>query len=79
MTTYGTVKLHNVEGIARLSGVEYHDGAVSHYIQFEVDYLAEQLPGECNICGLEIESGWVRFDGGEECCDEHVEIVSYAE
>ena len=57
------------EGIGRLSG---KDDQGNEWMQFEVDYLAEQEPGECCICGKEIESGWLLLDGGEEVCDDHV-------
>ena len=63
------VVLHDVEGIARKTGVDRH-GAT--WVEFEVDYLAEEQPGTCAICGAEIESGWMCLDGGEEICDDHV-------
>jgi hypothetical protein len=61
-----------VEGFARQSGT---DEGGANWIEFEVDYGAEQEPGECDICGAEIETGWMCLDGGEEVCDEHVEII----
>lgn len=69
MTTE-TIKLHDIEGFSRKSGTDEHG---CQWIQFEVDAFAEQLPGECSVCGAEIESGWTCLDGGEEVCDEHVE------
>jgi len=63
------IRLHNVEGIARKSGTDDHGNA---WIEFEVDAFAEQEPGECSICGAELESGWLCLDGGDEVCDEHV-------
>lgn len=66
------ITLHNIEGFARKSGID-QDG--NHWIQFEVDYMAEQEPGECCICGAVTESGWLCLDGGEECCDSHVECA----
>ena len=42
--------------------------------QFEVDALAEQLPGECSICSETLDSsGWLCLDGGEEVCDSHID------
>jgi len=64
-----TVYLNNVSGISRLSGVDEHGNS---WIQFEVDYFAEQDDGECAICGEILTSGWMCLDGGEEICDEHV-------
>ena len=63
------ITLHNIQGSSRKSGTD-HQGNV--YIQFEVDYFAEQQTGECADCGTEIESGWLCLDGGEEYCDAHV-------
>jgi hypothetical protein len=65
-----TIKLTNIQGIARKSGTD-QDGLA--WIEFEVDELAEQTTGECSICGAEIASGWLCLDGGDEACDEHVE------
>lgn len=64
--------LHNIEGFVRKSGT---DELGNQWIEFEVDYLAEQEPGECSICGAELESGWLCLDGGEEVCDEHVTLM----
>lgn len=66
-----TIILSDVEGISRLSGTDQHG---ARWTQFEVDYLAEQVPGECCICGATLESGWLCLDGGDEVCDEHVTI-----
>jgi len=63
------ITLHDVEGIARKSGTDQHGCT---WIEFEVDYLAEQLPGTCAICGLELESGWLCGDDSSEICDDHV-------
>jgi len=74
------VVLHDVDGISKKSGTDEYG---NQWTQFEVDYMAEQLPGECSICGKELESGWMCLDGdrvdfggldnrGEEVCDEHV-------
>jgi hypothetical protein len=65
-----TIKLSNIEGIAVKSGTDEHGNI---WTQFEVDYFAGQEPGECAICGAEIESGWMCMDGGDEVCDSHVE------
>ncbi|GEM_PF-4918403 len=65
-----TIILSNIEGISRKSGTDEHGNT---WTEFEVDYLAEQEPGECSICSAtELESGWLCLDGGEEVCDEHV-------
>ena len=66
-----TIILHNLSGFARKSGTDENN---NQWIQFEVDYLAEQLPGECSICGKEIELGWLCLDGAEEVCSSHVEL-----
>jgi len=63
--------LHDIEGMARKSGTD-DDG--NKWVQFEVDAFAEQEPGECSICGDELESGWMCLDGGEEVCDKHVDL-----
>jgi hypothetical protein len=52
-------------GIVRRT-FEDDDGA--EYIDFEVDYFAEQDKGNCDICGAEIEEGILCLDGGEEYC-----------
>lgn len=67
-----TIILSNVEGIARLTGTDEHG---NQWTQFAVDYMAEQVEGECCICGETLESGWLCLDGGEECCDDHVEFA----
>lgn len=64
-----TIKLHNIEGFAIRSGTD-SDG--NHWIEFEVDYFAEQNSGTCSICGEELEYGWMCLDGGEEVCDDHI-------
>jgi hypothetical protein len=64
-----TIKLSNIEGIRKSGTDEYGN----FWTQFEVDYFADQEPGECAICGAEIESGWMCMDGGDEVCDSHVE------
>lgn len=63
------IVLHDVEGIARKSGTDQNGCA---WLQFEVDYFAEQEDGECSICGATIFKGWLCMDGGDEVCDEHV-------
>ena len=65
-----TIKLSDVSGIARKSGTDQYG---NQWIQFEVDTLAEQEPGECSICGAELWQGWMCLDGGEDVCSEHVE------
>ena len=66
------INLTNIEGIARLSGTDEHG---SSWIQFEVDYLADQHDGECIICGENLTSGWMCLDGGDEVCSGHVEYI----
>ena len=65
-------KLTDIEGISRLSGTADNG---SKWIQFEVDYLAEQTDGLCSICGNILSSGWMCLDGGEEVCSEHIELI----
>jgi hypothetical protein len=67
-----TVILSDVEGFSRKSGTCQHG---CRWIEFEVDYFADQLPGVCDICGETLESGWLNLDGGEEICSEHVEFA----
>lgn len=64
------IKLHDIQGIARHLGTD-EEGCT--WIQFEVDYFAEQEAGDCSICGKMLEEGWMCLDGGEEVCDSHVE------
>ena len=59
-------------GISRLTAEDKHGNT---YIQFEVDYLAEQEDGECAICGSTISSGWLCLDGGDEYCGDCVEVI----
>jgi hypothetical protein len=73
MTTNKTTEqivLLDIQGIARKSGT---DANGNEWIQFEVDYLAEQEDGTCDICGAVIGEGWTCLDGGEEVCDSHVD------
>ena len=70
MTDDQTIRLHDIDGISRLSGT---DAAGNHWIQFEVDYFAQQQDGVCSICCAVLASGWMCLDGGEEVCPDHVE------
>lgn len=70
------IKIHNVNGIFRHSGI---DEQGSEWIEFEVDYFADQTDGECSICGEVLEYGWMCLDGGEEVCAIHIEIESEKE
>ena len=70
MTDADPIRLHDIEGISRLSGT---DEAGNKWIQFEVDYLALQEDGECSICAAVLTQGWMCLDGGEEVCAEHIE------
>ena len=65
------ITLTNIEGIARLSGT---DGDGNKWIQFEVDYFAEQTDGICVICGKDLSTGWMCLDGGDEVCSIHISI-----
>lgn len=64
------ITLDKVQGISRLSGTDEHGNT---WVEFEVDYQAEQETGECCICGAELEAGWLCMDGGDEVCSDHVE------
>jgi hypothetical protein len=55
--------LQNIEGVSRKSGIDQHG---CQWVEFTVDYLAEQEDGECSICGKTINSGWLCLDGGDE-------------
>ncbi len=66
-----TIKLHGIEGISRRSGTDEHG---CQWVEFTVDYGAEQEDGECCICGKPLSSGWLCLDGGDEVCDKHVEL-----
>lgn len=60
-------------GISRLDGV-CDEGA--EWTQFEVDYLAEQTDGECEICNKTINQGWLCLDGiNVEVCNECVTVI----
>lgn len=63
------IRLTDVEGFARKSGTDEHG---SKWVQFEVDYMAEQEAGECCICGAQLEAGWFCLDGGDEVCSSHI-------
>lgn len=70
-STVETILLHNIGGIGRKSG---SDANGNRWIEFEVDAFAEQIAGECAICGAAIDNGWMCLDGGEEVCAPHVEF-----
>ena len=65
------IQLSNVEGMGILSGTDQNGNV---WTQFQVDYLAEQLDGECSECGATISEGWLCMDGGEELCNNHVQF-----
>ena len=71
MSSARIIKLSQIEGISRLSGTD-SDGC--NWIQFEVDYFAEQVDGTCMICSKDLSSGWLCLDGGDEVCDDHILI-----
>lgn len=71
MNTQSKVKLTDIQGIARKSGTDQYG---CEWVQFEVDFLAEQEEGVCSICGEELVEGWMNLDcGSEEVCTDHVE------
>ena len=59
-------------GIARRSAT---DELGNEFIEFEADTFADQSAGECSNCGAEIESGWLCLDGGDEYCDDCVDVT----
>jgi len=63
--------LTDIQGISRLSGMDENG---NRWIQFEVDYLAEQQDGECVECHAVLTSGWMCLDGGEEVCSSHIKL-----
>ena len=67
----GNIILTGISGMGCLSGID-QNGA--RWIQFRVDYFAEQVDGECSGCGAVIDAGWMCLDGGEEGCDDHVTL-----
>jgi hypothetical protein len=71
-----TIILHDIEGISCKGGTDQHG---CQWVEFTVDYGAEQEDGECCICGETINSGWLCLEGGDECCDEHVVTPDGAE
>lgn len=58
-------------GIARKTAV-CEDGA--NWIEFEVDFFADQSTGNCAVCDCETKEGWLCLDGGEEVCTDCVDI-----
>lgn len=85
------VRLHDIEGVARLSGTDENGNA---WIEFELDPFAAdcdcdgeecefdtcpRLGTDCDICGDRIDSGWTRLDGGEDVCSVHIEFADEAE
>ena len=61
--------LTGISGMGCLSGID-QNGA--RWIQFRVDYFAEQMDGECSGCGAVIDAGGRCREGGEEVWDDHV-------
>lgn len=79
------IRLHNIEGIARLSGTDEND---CQWIQFKIDPMAgecdcegpecnpETCPRfvtECSVCGALVSAGWMCLDGGDEVCEDCAE------
>ena len=64
-----TIILHNMHGLGHKTGTDEHG---NQWLEFEVDYFADQMPGECCICSAELETGWLCLDSGEEVCESHV-------
>lgn len=69
-----SIKLYNVEGIARLMGNTARDNSGVTLIEDE----CTDDPMPCDICGKEIWTGWTCLDGGEFYCARHVKIVTRA-
>ena len=61
------------DGFARLSG---HDENGCHWIEFTVDYFADETDGECARCGATVSSGWLCLDGADEYCRSCVDVVA---
>ena len=49
------------------------DGA--YWTEFDVDYLAEQIDGQGEMCNKTSNNGWRCHDGGEEAGNECVKII----
>jgi hypothetical protein len=69
-----TIQLHHDD----YTGIytERTDGGDVTFTPFIVDYFAEQTDGECSLCGLTIDAGWLCLDGGEEFCNGHIEVTA---
>ena len=74
------IKLHDIQGIVRKSGID-EEGC--SWLQYEleqdfstIDDDGEPLEDTCCICGEKITSGWLCGDGGETACNDCVEIVN---
>jgi hypothetical protein len=67
-----TIILHSIEGVSRKSGIDQHG---NQWVEFDVDYFADQDDGNCAICGRRLSSGWLCLDGGDEVCNDHVRQV----
>mgnify|MGYP003148104174 CR=1 FL=1 len=63
------IYLHDRIGITTFSGID-RDG--NTWIEFVVDYFAEQVDGECAICGETLSQGWMCLNGGDEVCSSHI-------
>lgn len=66
-------KLTITDGIAKKSAEDEHGLS---YMKFNVNWLAGEEVGYCNICETAIEEGWLCLDGGEVYCYTHVEEVN---
>jgi len=64
-----TITLHDITGISRKGGTDEQGNAWIEYV-LEPEDLGDY--DVCDICGAEIESGWLCMDGGEVVCDEHI-------
>jgi len=69
-----TLRLYDVDGIARLSGFDRDGNAWTEYTLEPFD--DGPMTDECADCGAEITLGWLCLDGGEVICASHVEIVT---
>jgi hypothetical protein len=66
---WGIVLHHKGGGIAKLQAVDQHGCT---YVQFMVDYFAQEQNGECHDCGKEIAAGWLCLDDSTEYCSDHI-------
>jgi len=60
------IRLSNIEGIARKSGIDQHG---NRWIEYSLDFPDDpDYKDECCVCGKLIQEGWLCGDGGEVAC-----------